>query len=80
MSVKMNVRELRTQTKRMLSTVERGEEVILTYRGTPRARVTAVKPSAVIDFKVSALFSLWRDEAPTEDVEGYVDDLRRSRY
>ena len=72
-------KDLRTQTKRMLESVERGEEVIITYRGEARAKVVALdpKPQRVRD---QELFGIWKDNEGIEDVGAYIDELRKTRF
>lgn len=63
----------------MLACVERGEPVVITYRGRPRARLVpfdAVEVSAGTDMPA---FGMWEDRADMEDVASYVRDLRRTR-
>ena len=75
-------RDLRFRTKEILEAVLRGEEVIITYRGKPRARILPVDP---IDTKANQsrekdeLFGIWKDYDETADVENYVRSLRKGR-
>ena len=70
--------DLRTQTRRLLEVVDRGEEVIITYRGKARARIVPLESerSAISE---QELFGIWRDSAEVRDVERFVDELRRAR-
>ncbi|CAN5662797.1 hypothetical protein BH24DEI1_BH24DEI1_17030 [soil metagenome] len=76
--MKMSVKTLRTETRRLLETVARGEEVIITYRGKPRAKVVGL--GTVAGQERSRLFGLWRDHNASENVQDYIDALRKSRY
>ena len=75
-------RDLRFHTKEILEAVLRGEEVIITYRGKPRARILPVDQ---IDTKENQsrekdeLFGIWKDYDETADVENYVRSLRKGR-
>lgn len=73
-----SIKDLRTQTKRLLAAVERGEEVVITFRGKPRAKVVPIEtaPARVAE---EELFGIWKDYSETEDVEGYVGRLRKAR-
>jgi prevent-host-death family protein len=79
--MKVSAKDLRTQTKRILEAAARGEEVIVSYRGQPRAKITAIgeneQGSGVAG---SPLFGMWRDHDETRDVSQYLDRLRKSRY
>ena len=72
-------KDLRTRTRALLEAVERGEEVIITYRGRPRARLVAPEAAARAEGDVAALFGIWRDYDETMDVDAYVRLLRQSR-
>ncbi|HEX7004589.1 MAG TPA: type II toxin-antitoxin system prevent-host-death family antitoxin [Trueperaceae bacterium] len=80
--MEVKAKELRSDTKRILDAVERGEEVIVTYRGKPRAKMTAigVKKRSMPDFGNSPLFGMWSDHEATENVVEYVDRLRKGRF
>ena len=43
MTKSVGVHEAKTQLSRLLADVERGEEIVITSRGRPVARLTAVK-------------------------------------
>jgi prevent-host-death family protein len=76
--VEVSVRDLRTQAKQLLAAVERGEEVVITFRGKARAKVVPLEgPSPRAPEE--ELFGIWKDHAETEDVEGYLDRLRKAR-
>ena len=76
--MRVSAKDLRTQTKRLLESVDRGEEVIITYRGKARARIVPIesKRSAISE---QELFGIWRDYSEVQDVERFVDELRRGR-
>ena len=76
--MQVSAKELRGQTKRLLDAVERGEEVILSYRGKPRARIVPMEEERVAEGE-EPLFGLWRDRADMEDVAEYVRELRKGR-
>ncbi len=76
--MKATAKDLRFHSKELLNTVNRGEEVIITYRGKPCARLVPYedpKPDAKSD-----LFGMWQDKDPVKDVDQYVRDLRKGRF
>jgi prevent-host-death family protein len=77
--VEVSVKDLRTQARRLLEAVERGEEVVITFRGKARARVVPFGEASPRPVE-EELFGIWRDHPETEDVEGYVDRLRKGRH
>ena len=78
--MEITAKELRTDTKHILDAIARGEEVIVTYRGKPWARMTSIDTitpdASLLD---SPLFGIWEDHEGTENVQEYVDRLRTSR-
>jgi prevent-host-death family protein len=79
--MEIKAKDLRTATKRILETVARGEEVVITYRGTPRAKLVAVDTDRLSGRSgESPLFGIWRDHQAIEDVDAHIDQLRKSRH
>ena len=79
--MKATAKELRFKTKEVLAAIERGEEVIITYRGKDKARLspltkdTAQQPQGAIP-----LFGIWQDNERVRDVDAYIDELRGGRF
>ena len=68
-------KDLRLRTNELLAAVDRGEEVVITYRGRHRARLgPLVEPGSE---QRNPAFGLWGDLA--EDVEEHVRELRTGR-
>ena len=78
--MKLTAKELRSQTSLLLDAVERGEEVTITYRGRPRARVVRIEEGRETPAGETELFGLWADREDMADPAEYVRELRRSRY
>ena len=75
--------DLEPHSRQLLEAMARGEEVTLTYRGQPYARVTPVvstPPSPDDDLLAAPLFGIWRDREDIPDVTTYVDKLRKPRF
>ncbi len=74
-------KDLRFHSKELLNTVNRGEEVVITYRGKPCAKLVPIEDE---EKKLSAqpneLFGIWKDNAQTEDVDTYVRTIRKGRF
>lgn len=80
--MKTTAKDLRTNTKRILDAVERGQEVVITVRGKPRARIVPFesrKRKKRIKGK-DALFGIWKDNPEVRNVEAYIDSLRSGRF
>ncbi len=78
--MEITAKELRSQTSLLLDAVERGEEVTITYRGRPRARVVRIEEGLEAPAGETELFGLWADREDMADPAEYVRKLRRSRY
>jgi len=76
--MKATAKDLRFHSKDLLDTVNRGEEVVITFRGKPCAKLIpfeAGKNAAKNDF-----FGIWKDDERTRNVDDYVRGLRKGRF
>lgn len=79
----ISAKDLRTHTRLLLEAVDRGEEVTITYRGRPRARVVRIDdavPEKGPRAEEADMFGLWADRADLEDPAEYVEKLRKGRF
>ncbi len=70
---------LRFHTKELLESVSRGEEVIITFRGKPYAKLVPLKKSKNNIEKSNELFGIWKNRTDSEDVNSYVRKIRKGR-
>lgn len=75
--MRATAKELRFHTKALLDTVTRGEEVVITYRGKPCAKLVPIERDRSEE---DELFGMWSDEPSSDDVEGYVRNIRTGRF
>lgn len=76
--MKATAKDLRFHSKELLDTVSRGEEVVITFRGKPCAKLVpfeASKKTSKNDF-----FGIWKDNEETKNVDIYVRELRKGRF
>jgi prevent-host-death family protein len=81
--MKTTAKDLRIHSKRLLEAVDRGEEVTITHRGKPRAKIVPIRrtqPATRIKGRTLPLFGIWKDYRETRDVIAYVDSLRSGRF
>jgi prevent-host-death family protein len=78
--MRATAKDLRIHGKRLLEAVERGEEVVITYRGEARARLVPMERAPRVVRRDTGLFGLWHDHPAADDVQGYVDGMRRPRH
>ena len=80
MTMEVTAKRLRTGIREVLDCVDRGETVVVTYRGKPRARLVGIEsPAATATRGGIAGFGMWKDRADLADVDGFVRNLRRPR-
>ncbi|WP_420627576.1 type II toxin-antitoxin system Phd/YefM family antitoxin [Candidatus Leptofilum sp.] len=70
-------KDLRFNVKELLDTVSRGEEVIITYRGKPQAKLIPFEDEIAIE---DELFGIWADDSKSEDVAAYIRNIRKGRF
>ncbi len=73
-------KDLRFHSKELLDTVSRGEEVVITYRGKPCAKLVPIEEEKKASAQPNDLFGIWKDNAQTEDVENYIRTMRKGRF
>lgn len=73
-------KELRFHTKELLESVSRGEEVIITFRGKPFAKLVPIKESKKNLQNTKELFGIWKDRSDLKDVPSYARKIRKERF
>jgi len=75
-----SAKDLRFHSKNLLDAVSRGEEVIITYRGKPCAKLTSLTEDNKKQIQSDPLFGIWKDHADSKNVLKYVRNLRQGRF
>ena len=78
--MKATAKDLRFHSKEILESVMRGEEVTITYRGKPSAKIIPMNKQKSTITKQHNLFGIWADHTDSDDVNKYVRKLRESRF
>lgn len=78
--MKATAKDLRFHSKELLNTVNRGEEVIITYRGKPCAKLVPYDEFEKDKNIKSNLFGMWKDHDIIDEVDSYVRDIRKRRF
>ena len=73
-------KDLRYHSRAILHAVSRGEEVIITFRGRPRAKIVPLEKPPVKSGEPSRLFGIWKDNPKVADVERFIREVRRGRF
>lgn len=76
--MKATAKDLRFHSRELLDTVNRGEEVVITFRGKPCAKLVPFQKAKKT--KEDLLFGIWKDNDDVLNVEEYVRNLRKGRF
>lgn len=74
-----SAKDLRFHTKEILESVSKGEEVIITMRGKPHAKLIPIVENVKDSKTTNPLRGIWKNNKNVKDVNKYVDDLRKNR-
>ena len=77
--MKATAKDLRFRAKELIETVKRGEEVVITFRGKPCAKLIPFENEKRKASK-HLLFGIWKDHEPSSNVDEYVRNLRKGRF
>ncbi len=77
--MRATAKDLRFHSKEILDTVSRGEEVVITYRGKPCAKLVPYSEAKDAVSK-NELFGIWKNNDSTQSVDEYVRNLRKGRF
>ena len=77
--MKATAKDLRFHSRELLDTVKRGEEVVITYRGRPCAKLVPYQKEEK-KIKKDELFGIWKEHEDIQHVEEYVRNLRKGRF
>ncbi|MCD6271647.1 MAG: type II toxin-antitoxin system prevent-host-death family antitoxin [Deltaproteobacteria bacterium] len=77
--MKATAKDLRFHSKELIDSVTRGEEVIITFRGKPCAKLVPYREPKNKK-KENELFGMWKDNDMIEDVNAYARNLRKGRF
>jgi len=76
--MKATAKDLRFHSKELIETVGRGEEVVITFRGKPCAKLVPFE-NKKSDVSAQQLFGIWKNHDLAQDVDEYVRNLRKGR-
>lgn len=77
--MKATAKDLRFYSKELLDTANRGEEVVITYRGKPCAKLIPYVEEDSAGEEVD-LFGIWKGDPQSKDVDSYVRNMRKRRF
>lgn len=74
--MKATARDLRFNSKKLIDSVNRGEEIVITFRGKPCAKLVPYQETKK-KIEKNELFGIWKDYDITQTVDEYVRNLRK---
>ena len=79
--MKATAKDLRLHSKELLESVNRGEEVVITYKGKPYAKLIPITQREETFFRErNKLFGIWKDNDAVANVNEYVREMRKGRF
>lgn len=72
--------DLRKKPAKLLEALERGEEIALSRRGTPIARIVPIESERKCSAAEHPAFGMWAGYPETEDVARKVREMREGRF
>jgi len=76
--MKATAKDLRFRSKELIDSVSRGEDVVITFRGKPCAKLIPYQKRKNKTGK-NELFGIWKDNDAIRNVDEYVRNLRKGR-
>jgi prevent-host-death family protein len=78
--MKATAKDLGIHSKELLDAVNNGEDVIITFRGRPCAKLVPYEQTDKLADRDNKndLFGIWADRTDIESVEEYMQSLRKS--
>jgi prevent-host-death family protein len=78
--MEITTKQLRIQPGRVISQVNNGQEIIITYRGKACAKIIPISVKQSLNEETdNELFGMWKDRKDMENVEQYVRSMRKGR-
>jgi len=65
--------------KELIDSVSRGEEVVITFRGKPCAKLVPYQELKTKQEK-NEVFGMWKDNDIADNVNEYIRNLRKGRF
>ena len=77
--MKATAKDLRFNSKWLLDAVNRGEVVVITFRGKPCAKLIPYEGEKGQN-TTNELFGIWKDNDMVQNVDEYVRGFRKGRF
>ena len=79
--MEITAKQLRIESGKIISRAANGQEITITYRGKPCAKIVpvAAKKNLVLDSELDELFGIWKNRTGINNVEQFVRNIRKGR-
>ena len=79
--MEITTKQLRMAPGRIISQVSNGQEIIITYRGKPSAKIVPIAGRQNNNFAETEneLFGIWKNRNDIDDVDQYIRKIRKGR-
>jgi prevent-host-death family protein len=77
--VEVTTKQLRIQPGRIISRVNKGQEITITYRGKACAKIVPLTRKNSRRDDEDELFGMWKNREDIKDVDQYVRHMRKGR-
>jgi prevent-host-death family protein len=79
--MEVTTKQLRIQPGRIISQVNNGQEITITYRGKACAKIVPFsdRKKIVLEEFDDELFGIWKDRSEMENVGQYIRNMRKGR-
>jgi len=77
----ITTKQLRAEPGRIITQAAKGQEITVTYRGKPRAKIVPItkRGGTASAEDEGELFGIWRKRKDTANVEQFVRNIRKGR-
>jgi len=76
--ITVSAKELHIHTADVLQAVEKGEEIVVTFRGTPHSKILPIKTRSLKKTRLAAI-GMWEDRDELVNPTAFVNRLREPR-
>jgi prevent-host-death family protein len=77
--MEITTKQLRIQPGRIISQVNNGQEITITYRGKACAKIIPLKTESAEQGSDNELFGIWKSREDLVNVDQYVRNMRKGR-
>ena len=77
--MRATAKDMRFHTREILDAVSRGEEVVITFRGRPKAKIVPLRGDRSPRERPGRLFGIWSDHPDVDSVDVYIRKIRIGR-